>query len=199
MIGRIFAMAIQADGGIIVVGDAPLPEDIMVARYNANGNLDLTFGDGGIRLFDLGLGAELAESVAVQPNGAIVLSGPHTRAGETERDQHTAVVRLDSGGDPDAHLRHRGRARSCCNTRVGEGLAVQSDGKLVLVGRHRECRLPATPKFATMRLNVNGTPDDSFGTDGRVITAVTPRGDRPRQSRCRPTARSSSPAAATSR
>ena len=47
-----------------------------------------------------------------------------------------------------------------------------------------------------MRLNGNGTPDNSFGTDGRVNTAVTTRAIRPRQSRCRPMARSWLPAAA---
>ena len=177
LIGRIFAMALQSDGGIIVVGDAPLPEDMMVARYNPNGNLDLTFGEGGFRLFDLGpLGAELAESVAVQSNDAIVLSGPHTRPGETAREQHTAVVRLDAGGDPDATFGTAGTL-IMLNTRVGEGVAVQNDGRIVLVG-DIESATPATPKFATMRLNVNGTPDASFGTDGRVITAVTTRGDQ---------------------
>ena len=81
LIGRIFGMALQPDGRIIVVGDAPLPEDMMVARYNPNGNPDLTFGAGGFRTFDLSpLGAELAENVAVQSNGSIVLSGPHTKA-----------------------------------------------------------------------------------------------------------------------
>ena len=176
LIGRIFAMALQPDGGIIVVGDAPQPEDMMVARYNANGNLDLNFGLGGFRLFDFTLGAELAESVAVQSNGAIVLSGPHTRAGETEREQHTAVVRLDSGGDPDASFGTAG-VQLMFNTRVSDGVAVQSDGRIVLVG-DIDSATPNTPKFSTMRLNVNGTLDDSFGTDGRVVTALTERGDQ---------------------
>jgi uncharacterized delta-60 repeat protein len=178
LIGRIFAMALQPDGGIIVVGDAPLPEDMMVARYNPNGNLDLTFGEGGFRLFDFDLTAELADNVAVQSNGAIVLSGPHTRVGETEREQHTVVVRLDSGGDPDASFGTAG-ALIMLNARVSAGLAVQNDGRIVLVG-DIESATPATPRFSTMRLNVNGTPDTSFGTDGRVITSITTRGDTAR-------------------
>jgi uncharacterized delta-60 repeat protein len=178
LIGRIFGMAFQPDGGIIVVGDAPLPQDMMVARYNPNGNLDLTFGEGGFRLFDFDLTAELADNVAVQSNGAIVLSGPHTRVGETEREQHTAVVRLDSGGDPDASFGTAG-ALIMLNARVSAGLAVQNDGRIVLVG-DIESAIPATPRFSTMRLNVNGTPDTSFGTDGRVITSITTRGDTAR-------------------
>ena len=178
LIGRIFAMALQSDGGIIVVGDAPLPEDMMVARYNPNGNLDLTFGQGGFRLFDFDLTAELAESVAVQSNDAIVLSGPHTKVGETVREQHTAVVRLDAGGDPDASFGTAGTL-ILNGVRVGEGVAVQNDGRIVLVG-DVDGAAPQTQRFMTMRLNVNGAPDTSFGTDGKVITPVTGRGDTAR-------------------
>ena len=176
LIGRIFAMALQPDGGIIVVGDAPQPEDMMVARYNANGNLDLNFGLGGFRLFDLGpLGAELAENVVVQSNGAIVLSGPHTKPGESVREQHTAVVRLDSGGDPDASFGTAG-VLVVDNRKVSDGLAVQSDGRIVLVGEAGTATLGVS-QFSTMRLNTNGTPDSSFGTDGRVNTAITAQSD----------------------
>ncbi len=153
LIGRIFAMALQADGGIIVVGDAPQPEDMMVARYNPNGNLDLTFGEGGFRLFDLGpLGAELAENVAVQSNGAIVFSGPHTKPGETVREQHTAVVRLDSGGDPDASFGTAG-------VLILDGTQCQRRARCAKrqphrAGRRRRYRYTRrTPQFATMRLN----------------------------------------------
>ena len=35
------------DGKIIVAGDNPFAEDFMLARYNANGTLDTSFGNGG--------------------------------------------------------------------------------------------------------------------------------------------------------
>jgi uncharacterized delta-60 repeat protein len=87
-------------------------------------------------------------------------------------------VRLDSGGDPDASFGTAG-ALIMLNARVSAGLAVQNDGRIVLVG-DIESATPATPRFSTMRLNVNGTPDTSFGTDGRVITSITTRGDTAR-------------------
>lgn len=178
LIGRIFAMALQPDGGIIVVGDAPQPEDMMVARYNPNGNLDLTFGEGGFRLFDFDLTAELAENVAVQSNGSIVLSGPHTKVGETVREQHTAVIRLDAGGDPDDSFGADGVV-ILDNLRVSDGVAIQSDGRVVLVGDTDGASANA-PRFATTRLNTNGTPDNSFGTGGTVVTDITTRGDTAR-------------------
>ena len=48
---------------------------------------------------------------------------------------------------------------------MGEGLARQSDGKLVLAGSIDVAVPPATLlQFAVMRLNNDGTPDDSFGS-----------------------------------
>ena len=46
------ALAIQADGRIVVVGDTN--GDFGVVRYNADGSLDVTFGQGGIVHTDWG-------------------------------------------------------------------------------------------------------------------------------------------------
>jgi len=53
---------------------------------------------------------------------------------------------------------------------------VQSDGRIVLVGEAGTATLGVS-QFSTMRLNTNGTPDSSFGTDGRVNTAITAQSD----------------------
>ena len=81
--GRAFAVAIQGDDKIVVAGDSPLVEDIVVARYDADGTLDESFADFGIRITDLtGGGSDLASNLIIEPTGAILVSGPHTKAGE---------------------------------------------------------------------------------------------------------------------
>src|SRR5205823_1220042 len=45
------------------------------------------------------------------------------------------------------------------------GVAVQSDGRIIEVGR-------SASKFLMMRFNPNGTLDTSFGTGGKVLTTV---------------------------
>ena len=60
----------------------------------------------------------------------------------------------------------------------GEGLALQSDGKLVLVGLVETATPPATrTQFRVLRLNANGSLDTGFGTQGRVDTAISDQGD----------------------
>ena len=48
-------------------------------------------------------------------------------------------------------------------TDEGNGLAIQSDGKIVVVGS-------AGSDFLTIRYNSDGSPDTSFGDSGVVIT-----------------------------
>jgi uncharacterized delta-60 repeat protein len=58
--------------------------------------------------------------------------------------------------------------------RVGEGLAVQSDGRIVLVGAATD---PTGSVFAVMRMEADGDPDDTFGDEGLVTTDVGDQGD----------------------
>jgi hypothetical protein len=46
-----------------------------VARYNTDGTLDTAFGDGGMLTIDFFGFTDIAESVAVQADGKIVLGG----------------------------------------------------------------------------------------------------------------------------
>ena len=172
--GRAFAVAIQGDDKIVVAGDSPLIEDIVVARYDADGTLDEGFADFGIRITDLtGGGSDLASNLIIEPTGAILVSGPHTKATDTTRDLHTGLVRYTASGAPDGTFGDSGEL-IVENARVGEGLVRQSDGKLVLAGSIDVAVPPATLlQFAVMRLLNNGTPDDSFGSGGRANTPAS--------------------------
>src|SRR5712692_10497279 len=56
---------------------------------------------------------------------------------------------------------------------VAQAMAIQSDGKLVLVGGTQLGLNPGIPDhFAVARYNVDGTLDPGFGTGGKATTAV---------------------------
>src|SRR3954469_6788134 len=54
------------------------------------------------------------------------------------------------------------------------GVAIQADGKIVVVGGARWDR---NPRFALLRYNADGTLDTTFGGDGKVTTNFTRRED----------------------
>ena len=78
---------LQPDGKIVVAGSTQDAEDVAIARLNANGSPDTTFGAAGKATVDFGV-ATFGFAVALQPNGRIVVAGQ--RAGSDD----FAVARL---------------------------------------------------------------------------------------------------------
>jgi uncharacterized delta-60 repeat protein len=93
------AIAIQPNGKIVAAGNTTAPggkSDMLVMRFQPNGQPDTTFGNGGRVVVDLG-GDDVVGALALQPDGRIVVVGttdPGTEA--------IAVVRLqgDSSAGP---------------------------------------------------------------------------------------------------
>jgi uncharacterized delta-60 repeat protein len=70
-------VVLQPDGKIVVGGYTQASEDVAVARLNANGSPDATFGVAGKATVDFGV-ATFGEAVARAPNGRIVVAGQKT-------------------------------------------------------------------------------------------------------------------------
>jgi uncharacterized delta-60 repeat protein len=99
-------LAIQPDGKIVAVGVAGFGwgglSTFALARYEADGSLDDTFGEGGKLRTPFGgpgpgdlieiLGAHAA-AVELQPDGRIVVAGEADRAGADRIDGRFAVAR----------------------------------------------------------------------------------------------------------
>ena len=111
------ALAIQGDGKIVVAGFTEVGQfaAFAVARYNSDGTLDTTFGGGGkaitgfandTNLVALGPVSAQAYSVAVQPDGKIVVAGYANIDGEED----FAVVRYKANGTLDLAFGAGGKA-----------------------------------------------------------------------------------------
>jgi len=172
------AIAIQTDGRIIVAGSAfdAGKFNFAVARYNADGTLDTTFGHGGIVTTAVGAGIDEATSVALQRDGKIIVAGG-ARTGVSGRE--FAVVRYNIDGSLDTSFDGDGRATTvvgATSTYKGMGdyvtsLGVQRDGKIVAVGlAHDQAGRPNV--LAVARYNEDGSPDTSFNGDGKTLTSI---------------------------
>ena len=188
LFGRAFAVAIDGDDRIVVAGDTPKDGntdfgDFIVARFNANGGIDSSFGEAGIAVTDVGGVTNEAHGLQVLSDNSLLVSGfapqvvSNTNGTTTVSTPVTAVVRYRENGTLETTFGSGGRVQ-LNGDNVGRGLAVQSDGRIVLAGSIETALFPATLKrFALMRLLANGTIDDSFGDAGRVQTSFTDRGD----------------------
>lgn len=178
------AVAIQPDGKIVLAGDFELGlsngtfvSDFTVARFNANGSLDMPFGTSGTGQVatDIGSIDNRASNIVLQPDGAIVVSGGVAKAisSAPTPEGHTDIVRYSANGTLDASFGSGGKI-TMPGALVGEGLALQRDGKLVLVGSVIVgSGVTQSTDFALMRLNSDGSADTTFGNAGTVVTAVS--------------------------
>ena len=85
-----YAMALQADGSILLAGQQRVTDDFALARYNKDSSLDTSFGEAGLVTIDFG-GFDIATAVAIQPDGKIVAAGP-SWVRDAEGNDHRSLV-----------------------------------------------------------------------------------------------------------
>ncbi len=162
--GHFFAIAIQSDNKIVTAGfgsdGPPHLNDFAIARFNADGTLDTTFGTGGKVLTRIVEGNDYAYSVSIQPDGKILA------AGRSGRD--FAIVRYNSDGSLDGSFGSGGKVVTDLTGGYDQAnsVAIQPDGKFVIVGSTYH---PAETYL--LRYTSAGSLDPTFGTEGIVVGA----------------------------
>ena len=137
-------LAIQTDGKIVVAGDSLAAAgnwrtaDFAILRYNPDGSLDTSFGGTGKILIPDSDSVDYARSVAIQPNGKIIVAGDSSNIGSdfTVEGSDFALVRLNPNGSLDTSFNGTGTVI----TSVGNAwdtacsVAIQADSKIVVAG-----------------------------------------------------------------
>ncbi|MBK8092785.1 MAG: choice-of-anchor D domain-containing protein [Verrucomicrobiaceae bacterium] len=170
-----FAMAIQPDQKIIAAGYIYQGnnDDVTAARFLPDGTLDTSYGTAGKTLTRVGISAERAYGVAVQPDGKIVFGG---YASISSSDDFM-VMRQNADGTPDTSFGNNGSATTTIGTGTEQGraLLLQGDGRIVLAGYSSN---GSNDDYALARYNADGSLDGTFGTGGKVTTTATVGTDR---------------------
>jgi uncharacterized delta-60 repeat protein len=163
---RVYSVAIQSDGKIVVAGVSYTgsSNDFALVRYNTDGSLDTSFDSDGKVTTDFGGGNDQAFSVAIQSDGKIVAAG-NSRNGNWD----FALARYNTDGSLDTSFDSGGKV----TTDFGGGndraysVAIQSDGKIVAAGYSSN---GSNNDFALVRYNTDGTLDTNFDSGGKVTT-----------------------------
>lgn len=168
-----FAVALLPDGKILMGGSAEgfgNAGDFAVARFNNDGSLDTSFGNGGVVVNDYG-SVELGFTIKVQPDGKILLAGSAERG--IRKGSAFALLRYKSEGTLDNIFGNNGKAsvEFSSGFDVAYGMAIQPDGKIVLAGGTDASSF--TSPLGLARFNSDGSLDSSFGNGGKVTTSFT--------------------------
>ncbi len=163
------AVIIQPDGKIVVAGGAATPgsanSDALV-RYNADGTLDTSFGQGGIltEAFVPGVSQYFSDVALESVNGTTELVAAGYAS--TSPQSTSVVARFNLDGSLDTSFGSGGSVvmESVAPGFAGIFLAIQPDGKIVNGGLFRNAQ--GVKDYAIARLNIDGSLDPAFGPDG---------------------------------
>jgi uncharacterized delta-60 repeat protein len=164
---RVFAIAVQADGKILVGGRFEAlggQSRANIGRLNADGSLDTSFNPAvtGSEFFP-----PQVLAIVVQTDGKILVGGLFTGLGGQTR---THLGRLNPDGSPDATFNPE------VNSEV-DAIALQADGKILVGGAFKT--LGGQPRSHLGRLNPDGSLDADFkpGTDASGVLTIALQAD----------------------
>jgi uncharacterized delta-60 repeat protein len=170
------SMALQSNGQIVVagiVGQLTSQPSFAVARLNANGTVDTTFGSGGFVTMNLGFPGT-QETVVIQTDGKILLGAQLEPVGRGQPFR-MALVRFNSNGTQDASF---GSGGTVVVNGIGgcSALALLSDGDILALNSGLIAQFTPTGSLEPM---VTGGPITvaSSSEEPSVINAFQANGD----------------------
>jgi uncharacterized delta-60 repeat protein len=148
---------------------------LALSAHAAPGDLDQTFGTLGKSFVSFEGTNDSLNALAILPDGSIILAGSCSIQGDFD----FCLAKLRANGVLESTPGVFG-ANGKATATVGSGndfaraIAIQADGKIVLAG---ECAVSGGTNFCLARFNANGTIDNTFNGNGRVISSILGSGD----------------------
>ncbi|HEY1778454.1 MAG TPA: delta-60 repeat domain-containing protein [Solirubrobacteraceae bacterium] len=131
------------------------------AATSTVGQLDTSFGQGGVATLDLHRNA-FGQALAVQPDGRVVVAG--SAVSPSGAVQNVVVARFTASGTLDTSFNGAGVDQpDFGKSETGYGIALQSNGGILVVGDVDDQHLS---QFLVTRFSGDGTLDTTFGQGG---------------------------------
>jgi uncharacterized delta-60 repeat protein len=161
-------VAIQPDGKIVVTGvsgeyvNGVFTGDVSLARYNADGSLDSSFGTGG-KVLLVESGHQTSGGLIIQPDGKIIV----LVGGQIISQSVLKVYRFNPDGSLDTTFGTNGKvSHNVEQGSAGSDSVLQPDGKIVISGIVQS---GGAVRSAVFRLNTDGALDAGFNAVGYAI------------------------------
>lgn len=170
------AAVLQGDGKIVLAGkttynlNGTLRTNLSIARLNADGSLDNTFGTGGWVLTSFGASSietETAASVIILPDARILVGGAS--------GAFMALARYNPDGSLDTTFDGDGKVTTSFDNRgvTAQYLLPQSDGKVIAVGSRFGNSGEPQQLIVLARFNTDGSLDSTFGNGGKYTLSYS--------------------------
>ena len=152
-------IAVQSDGKIVLAGNGfsnfSDKNNFMLIRYNANGDLDSSFGASGIASINIDGSPAHLTNIVIQSDGRTILSG--------RTQQVHALVRCQEDGSLDGAFGVGGILATGLNVDDCENpVGVHTTGTAIVAGCSGQ-------ELVLLAYDAQGNPEATFGTDGVVV------------------------------
>ncbi|MBI3303823.1 MAG: hypothetical protein HYZ72_17295 [Deltaproteobacteria bacterium] len=162
------AIRVQPDGRIVVAAGPTggWPRSWFLVRFLTDGNLDSSFGSGGMVPLDF----EDLRTSFFHPDGKLVVAGLRVIKQTKSRVYLDFILeRYSLDGSVDVSFGTQGKVKlDTWNEKIYPfSFALQPDGKIVgggLIPYNKDLN----GEFVLVRYNADGSPDTNFGTEGRI-------------------------------
>ncbi len=165
-------LGLQADGKLVVAGFTGSPAVWEVARFNANGTLDTSFGSGGTVTTSFAPYSGDPLGLAIYPStGQIVVVGKEGNDLIYGPAAGIALERYNTNGSIDTSFGTSGQVITLNTYGAAKAVALQADGKIVVAAQTTD---PSGTiwRWSLLRYNTDGSLDTTFGTGGIVQTGT---------------------------
>lgn len=186
--GGIRSIVSQMDGKVLVAGES-IDSKYRIERYNHDGSPDSSFGsNGSVNPFP-NASVGISTGITVQGDGKIIVAGRKADtvvgcsfsyfngSSCTYTGDYWVILRLNSNGSLDTTFGSRGVVSFSPGSYASfHSPVIQPDGKIVVTATDVKLYPNSTYYFYKLlvRLNTNGSLDNTFGVDGvaRLNTAI---------------------------
>jgi uncharacterized delta-60 repeat protein len=169
------------DGDTYVLMQATNGEAIQVQRIIAE-TPDATYGTDGVSSFEIpNFGSAIALSLTFTNDGKVLVQGVIPTSSSSDSSEAYGaffLIRLLSTGLPDSNFGNGGIVMMQINAPgsfTGNGIVVGSDNSIYIAGRPflgSSSTGTTLNGIAIIHLNIDGSIDSSFGTNGQVFTSI---------------------------
>lgn len=167
------SFSIQSDDKIVVVKSSEsygFSASVKIERYNSDGIPDTGFGANGKIELVLTQLRVLPQNITIQNDGKIVISGLSRSNDINDYSNNIFLMRLDNNGSLDPSFSDQGiKIFDYGYYENLYDLLIQSDGKFFFSSSSSGSMPENEPIKRLMRLNADGSLDNTFGVNGVVI------------------------------
>jgi uncharacterized delta-60 repeat protein len=169
------AVAIQKNGKILAAGyseDSTGKSAFALVRYLTHGKVDSSFGNNGIVTTYFHNKSSVANAIAIQNDGKIILAG-YLKYKRLNVPDAIALARYLPDGSLDYSFGSKGKVITDIDSSINaaNAIAIQPDGKIVITGYTYNKDWPShSIEIAVLRYKPDGRLDNHFGVAGKVIT-----------------------------